>query len=76
MLPRLLWKISRAHLISGHLINDEIDILVFREAFDHRAGKILEKGFHDVCPYKIGLANRAGFRVKTNSGIVIYKKSL
>ena len=79
MLPRMLWKISRgpirrARLIPQHIINDQADIIVFQEAFDQRARRILKKGLRDVYPYKIGPANRAGFRLKTNSGIVIYSK--
>ncbi len=79
MLPRMLWKISRgpirrARLIPQHLIDDHIDIIVFQEAFDQRARRILKRGLRDVYPYKIGPANRAGFRLKTNSGIVIYSK--
>lgn len=79
MLPRLLLKISRgpirrARLISQHIIDDNIDIIVFQEAFDQRARRILKRGLRDIYPYKIGPANRAGFRLKTNSGIVIYSK--
>lgn len=79
MLPRLLLKICRgpmrrSRLIPGHVINDQPDIIVFQEAFDPRARRILKRGLKDTFPYRIGPANRAGFRLKTNSGIIIYSK--
>jgi len=74
MLPRLLLKISRgpvrrSELIPHHIIEDEVDIIVFQEAFDPRARRILKKKLKAGYPYSAGPANSAGFRLKTNSGI-------
>jgi len=79
MLPRMLFRLSRgpirrAKLIPAHLINDQIDIIVFQEAFDPRARRILKKRLKDTYPYMVGPANRAGFRLKTNSGVWIVSK--
>ncbi len=74
MLPRLLLKISRgpirrSKLIPQHIIDDQIDIIVFQEAFDPRARRKLRKRLKDTYPYMAGPANSGAFRIKTNSGI-------
>lgn len=79
MLPRMLFRISRgpirrSKLIPRHIIDDQIDIIVFQEAFDPRARRLLRKRLEDTYPYMVGPANPAGFRLKTNSGIWILSK--
>lgn len=79
MLPRLIGRarygtIKRARLIPDALIADGIDIIVFQEAFDVRARRILKRRLKDDYPFKIGPANRKFFRLKTNSGVLMYSK--
>jgi len=79
MLPRLLLKISRgpmrrSKLIPQHIIDDQIDIIVFQEAFDPRARRKLRKRLKDTYPHFAGPANSGAFRIKTNSGIWMLSK--
>ena len=79
MLPRLLFKISRgpmrrARLIPQHILDDKIDIIVFQEAFDPRARRILKRRLKETYPHIIGPANSGAFRLKTNSGIWMLSK--
>ncbi len=79
MLPRLVFPvrrgpIKRARLIPEKIINDSIDIVVFQEAFDIRARRILKRRLKDTYAYKAGPANRILPFIFTNSGIVIYSK--
>ncbi|HXH18663.1 MAG TPA: sphingomyelin phosphodiesterase, partial [Chitinophagales bacterium] len=79
MLPRMLLKISRgpmrrSRLIPQHIISDQADIIVFQEAFDPRARRILKRGLKEKYPYIAGPANSGAFRLKTNSGIWMLSK--
>lgn len=77
MLPIFLKKHShgpmkRARIIPQHIIQDQIDIIVFQEAFDFWPRRAIHKRLKDHYPYHIGPANKGIFR--TNSGILIYSK--
>ena len=79
MLPRLLFRLSRgpmrrSRLIPQYLIDDQIDIIVFQEAFDPRARRLLKRRLKDTYPYMVGPANHAKFRFKTNSGVWMASK--
>jgi endonuclease/exonuclease/phosphatase family metal-dependent hydrolase len=79
MLPRMLFRISRgpmrrSRLIPQHVIDDQPDIIIFQEAFDPRARRILKNRLKDTYPYMAGPANPAPFRLKTNSGIWMLSK--
>lgn len=79
MLPRMLFKKSRgpmrrSRLIPRHIIDDQIDIIVFQEAFDPRARRILKKRLRHAYPYMVGPANPAPLRIKTNSGVWMLSK--
>ena len=79
MLPRLIKRvrvgpIKRSRVIPQQIINDSIDIVVFQEAFDVRARRILKRKLRDTYPYRIGPANKKFMALKTNSGIVMYSK--
>ena len=79
MLPRLIKRVrvgpmKRSRIIPQEIIDDEIDIIVFQEAFDVRSRRILKRRLKESYPYKVGPANLSFFRIKTNSGILIYSK--
>lgn len=79
MLPRFVKRVrvgpmKRSRVIPQQLIDDGIDIIVFQGAFDVRARRILKRRLKATYPYKVGPANLSFFRLKTNSGILIYSK--
>ena len=79
MLPRFLFRLSRgpirrSKLIPQKVIDDQIDILVFQEAFDARSRRILKRRLKDDYPYICGPANKKFFDFKTNSGVMIFSK--
>lgn len=79
MLPRLIARtrrgpMKRARLIPEKLINDSLHIIVFEECFDARARRILKRRLRDKFPYYVGPANKKTFRLKTNSGVMIFSK--
>lgn len=79
MLPRLILRvrygpIKRSRLIPAHMIDDDIDIIVFQEAFDVRARRILKRRLKQEYPYIVGPANKNAVPFKTNSGVMIFSK--
>ncbi len=79
MLPRLIARvrygpIKRSRLIPAHLIDDQIDIIVFQEAFDVRARRILKRRLKKEYPYIVGPANKPGIPFVTNSGVMMFSK--
>ncbi len=79
MLPRLVLRVRRgpmrrARIIPFKVKEDQIDIVVFQEAFDVRARRILKRRMKGEYPYVIGPANRKPLSIKTNSGVMIFSK--
>ncbi len=79
MLPRFLINISRgpmrrSRLIPQKLIDDQIDIIVFQEAFDGRSRRILKRRLRDTYPYMVGPANRTPGSIIGNSGVMMFSK--
>lgn len=79
MLPRLIKRVhrgplKRARLIAPYIEADSVDVIVFQEAFDVRARRILKRRLKDEYPYHAGPANKKFFRLKTNSGVMMFSK--
>jgi len=77
MLPHLSFvhkNRKRAALIAENLISLEYDIIVFQEAFDWKARKIISRLLINRYPYIYGPANNNSFSFRTNSGIWILSK--
>ncbi|HWA33879.1 MAG TPA: sphingomyelin phosphodiesterase [Cyclobacteriaceae bacterium] len=76
MLPGVFGSgnVLRAEAI-GRLLNPgEYDVIVFQEAFDQRARKVISRLLKDTYPYQVGPANQKLFSVKTNSGLWIFSR--
>ncbi len=78
MLPRVLTfikhhPITRAHIIPRIVAPDSAQVIVFQEAFDHKAVRILKKGLKPYYPFWAGPANGRP-SVKANSGVMVFSK--
>ena len=65
---------KRAMAIAQEIPDYAYDIIVFEEAFDHKARKILRNQLKDYYPFMYGPANKSSFSLRTNSGIWILSK--
>jgi endonuclease/exonuclease/phosphatase family metal-dependent hydrolase len=65
---------KRAASISQKIAGFNNDIIVFEEAFDYQARKILRSQLKQDYPFMYGPANDSKFSFKTNSGIWILSK--
>lgn len=65
---------KRAASIAQKISGFNKDIIVFQEAFDHRARKILRSQLKLEYPFMYGPANDSGLSFKTSSGIWILSK--
>jgi endonuclease/exonuclease/phosphatase family metal-dependent hydrolase len=79
MLPRIIrrthhYPIIRARIIPHYILNENPDIVVFEEAFDHKADMILRKQLQHTYPYIIGPANRKPGSIKICSGLMMFSK--
>jgi endonuclease/exonuclease/phosphatase family metal-dependent hydrolase len=78
MLPRIIksqhhYPVIRAHIIPKYIIEEDADIVVFQEAFDGKADRILRKALKEKYPYIIGPLNKKpGFKI--NGGVLICSK--
>lgn len=76
MLPKLAprpGRVARAKVIAQELSKQNIDIIVFEEAFHPRARKVIAEILNDIYPYRYGPANpRTAF--KANSGVWMLSK--
>lgn len=77
-LPRYIrrthhYPIIRARLLPAHLAQENADIIVFEEAFDLKADRVLKKKLQSIYPYSAGPVNRKpGFKI--NGGVFILSK--
>ena len=77
MLPlcsRLHKNCKRAEAISREISQYNYDIIVFEEAFDYRARRILRGQLKEDYPFIYGPANDSNFSFRTNSGLWILSK--
>lgn len=65
---------GRAEAIAKELAESKFDIIVFEEAFDYKARKILRNHLKGKYPFIYGPANDSRFSFKTNSGIWLLSK--
>ena len=77
-LPRIIrrahhYPLKRAPIIPQYVIEENPDIVVFQEAFDGAADRILKKKLKAKYPYILGPVNKkAGFKI--NGGVLICSK--
>ncbi len=77
MLPRFVkntGKLTRAKKIGDQLNIENVDVIVFQEAFHGGARKKIKQRLLQNFPYVIGPANQSSFSLKANSGIWIFSK--
>jgi endonuclease/exonuclease/phosphatase family metal-dependent hydrolase len=67
---------KRAMAIAREIPAYNYDIIVFEEAFDRRARKILRDQLKGYFPFIYGPANESSFSIRTNSGIWIPLRQL
>ncbi|MDB5282361.1 MAG: hypothetical protein JWO06_1436 [Bacteroidota bacterium] len=78
MLPRFIkrthhFPIQRARVIPTYLAEENPDIIVFQEAFDGKADRMIRKSLKNLYPYMLGPVNKkAGFKI--NGGVMIFSK--
>ncbi|MEI6679956.1 MAG: sphingomyelin phosphodiesterase [Mariniphaga sp.] len=65
---------KRAVAIAKEIPGYDYDIIVFEEAFDYQARKILRDQLKGYYPFMYGPANKSSFSLRTNSGIWILSK--
>ena len=77
MLPHCSWikgNCKRAAQIAEKLKSADYDIVVFEEAFDFRARRILRRQLSQNYPYMYGPANFSLISLKTSSGLWVLSK--
>lgn len=76
MLPAFLGhgKSSRAEAIGRFLDSSDYDVIVFQEAFDGQARRILSRHLQPAFPFQAGPANHRVLSLKSNSGVWIFSK--
>lgn len=78
MLPREILRahhhpIIRARIIPDYIIQENADIVVFEEAFDTKADRILRKRLRSLYPYILGPVNKKpGFKI--SGGVMMFSK--
>ncbi len=76
MRPRMVFlngQVKRAHAIVEQLKDQNIDVIVFQEAFDHKARNIIWKGLKEKFPYQTGAPKRKRF-YRLSTGVFIISK--
>ena len=68
------FPVRRARLIPAELILEDIDVIVFQEAFDGVADRILRKKLKPLYPYCMGFKNRKVISYKKAGGVLIFSK--
>lgn len=79
MLPRVAVHlkhrpVKRAKLMPEVLLKESADVIVFQEAYDRVAMKILHKQLKAVYPYWQGWQNKSGITYKRAGGVIIFSK--
>ena len=76
MLPHIVihtGQTQRAKQIIESLKTEDVDVIVFQEAFDRRARKIIRRGLKKYFPYETGNPTKNVF-YKTSSGVWVISK--
>jgi endonuclease/exonuclease/phosphatase family metal-dependent hydrolase len=68
------FPVRRAKLIPGKLITEGVDVIVFQEAFDGLADRILRRMLKPLYPYCMGFQNRKVVSYKRAGGVLIFSK--
>lgn len=68
------FPLRRARLIPDKLIAEGVDVIVFQEAFDGVADRILRKKLSTAYPYNMGFKNRKVVSYKRAGGVLIFSK--
>ena len=68
------FPLKRARLIPDKLIEEGADVIVFQEAFDGIAVRILRKKLKVAYPYNMGFQNRKVISYKRAGGVLIFSK--
>ena len=66
--------VMRARLIPAKLIEESPDVIVFQEAFDGKAVRILRKKLKANYPYCMGFQNRKVVTYKRAGGVLMFSK--
>jgi endonuclease/exonuclease/phosphatase family metal-dependent hydrolase len=77
MLPHCSWfkgNSKRAVEIAKSLVSSKYDVIVFEEAFDHRARRIIRNRLENSFPFMYGPANQNMYSLRTSSGIWVISK--
>lgn len=79
MLPRVAvhlkhHPVKRAHIIPGILLKESPDVIVFQEAYDRLAMKLIARQLRIMYPYQEGAQNRKGITFKRAGGVIIFSK--
>lgn len=79
MLPRVAihlkhHPVKRAHIIPGILLKESPDVIVFQEAYDRLAMKLIARQLRIKYPYQQGAQNRKGITFKRAGGVIIFSK--
>lgn len=79
MLPRIATRqkhhpVVRARLLPKHLIENNADVIVFQEAFDGWAMRIIKKQLKKIYPYNVGYKNKNGILYKRAGGVLMFSK--
>ncbi len=68
------FPLRRARLIPDKLIAEGTDVVVFQEAFDGMADRILRKKLKAAYPYNMGFQNRKIVTYRRAGGVLIFSK--
>ena len=66
--------VIRARLIPAKLIEESPDVIVFQEAFDGKAVRILRRKLKPTYPYCMGFQNRKVVTYKRAGGVLMFSK--
>jgi endonuclease/exonuclease/phosphatase family metal-dependent hydrolase len=66
--------VTRACIIPDVLIKESADVIVFQEAYDGKAVRLLRKKLKPVYPYTQGFQNRKVITYKRAGGVIMFSK--
>jgi endonuclease/exonuclease/phosphatase family metal-dependent hydrolase len=66
--------VKRARIIPDKVIEENADVVVFQEAFDGKAVRILQRKLKGTYPYEAGQQNRKVISYKRAGGVLMFSK--
>lgn len=66
--------VIRARIIPEVLLKESADVIVFQEAFDGKAMRIIKKGLKEMYPYSQGYQNKKVITYKRAGGVLMFSK--